>query len=308
LTTKSETGTLEKYVGRPFLSVNERVWKRLPKSAASTAPYHAYGTLLHSLVCRFSDRNQYHGTFFLRNRPELALLSKLGAEKAKAGKLKVAVLGCSNGAEVYSIVWTIRKEHPDLKVAVYAADISPEILEIARRGVYSLKANDLMDSEIFERLSEQEMQAMFDVRDGRVTVKPSIREGIDFQIADAGDPGLVDRVGRCQIVVANRFLCHMAPPDAERCLRNLASLVEPGGYLFVSGVDLDVRAKVALDLKWVVVPEAMEEIHEGDPSVRGDWPWRWWGLEPFTRSRRDWGIRYASVFRIGEAGVPATQR
>ena len=108
------------------------MWKRLPKSAAGTAPYHAYGTFLHSVVCQTADRNQYHGTFFLRNRPELALLSKLGAEKAQAGKLKIAVLGCSNGAEVYSIVWTIRKEHPELKLGVYAADISPEILEIAQ--------------------------------------------------------------------------------------------------------------------------------------------------------------------------------
>lgn len=300
LTTKSESRAIREVVGRPFLSINERVWKRLPKSAATTAPYHAYGTFLHSLVCRLSDRNQYHGTFFLRNRPELQLLSKLGAQKAKASKLKIAVLGCSNGAEVYSILWTIRSQQPGLDVSLYAADISPDILEIAKRGVYSLKANDLMDSAIFERLSEKEMGEMFDAQDGKVSVKPWIKKGIDFQIADAGDPGLADRVGRYQIVVANRFLCHMAPDDAERCLRNLASLVEPGGYLFVSGVDLDIRAKVSRDLKWVTVPESMEEIHEGDPSVRGDWPWKWWGLEPFTRTRRDWSIRYASVFRIGD--------
>lgn len=299
MTTKSESRAVRKLVGRPFLSVNERVWKRLPKSAAATAPYHAYGTFLHSLVCRFSDRNQYHGTFFLRNRPELQLLSNLGAQKAKGGKLKIAVLGCSNGAEVYSILWTIRSQQPGLNVSMYAADISPDILAIAKRGVYSLKANDLMDSAIFERLSEKEMQEMFDVQDGKVTVKPWIKEGIDFQIADAGDPGLAGRIGIHQIVVANRFLCHMPPSDAERCLRNLASLVEPGGYLFVSGVDLDVRTKVARDLKWATVPESMEEIHEGDPSVRGDWPWKWWGLEPFTRTRRDWNIRYASVFKIG---------
>ena len=46
-------------------------------------------------------------------------------------------------------------------------------------------------------------------------------------------------------MVANRFLCHMQPAEAETCLRRLAGLVNPGGYLFVSGVDLEVRTKVA---------------------------------------------------------------
>jgi hypothetical protein len=63
-------------------------------------------------------------------------------------------------------------------------------------------------------------------------------------------------------------------------------------------VDLDVRTKVALDLGWEPVPELIAEIHNGDPSVRADWPWRWWGLEPLNRRRRDWRTRYAASFRI----------
>jgi hypothetical protein len=91
----------------------------------------------------------------------------------------------------------------------------------------------------------------------------------------------------------------MDPTNAERCLRNLASLVVPGGYLFVSGVDLDVRTRVALDLRWRPIVDLMVDVHDGDPSVRGDWPWRWWGLEPLDRRRPDWRIRYASVFQVG---------
>ena len=70
------------------------------------------------------------------------------------------------------------------------------------------------------------------------------------------------------------------------------------GYLFVSGVDLDVRTKVALDLGWEPVPELMAEVHEGDPLVRADWPCQWWGLEPSIAGDADWQTRYASVFRV----------
>ena len=45
--------------------------------------------------------------------------------------------------------------------------------------------------------------------------------------------------------------------------------------------------------------ELNAEMHDGDPSVRADWPWRWWGLEPLDRTRSDWQMRYASAFRVG---------
>jgi SAM-dependent methyltransferase len=104
------------------------------------------------------------------------------------------------------------------------------------------------------------------------------------------------------IVVANRFLCHMAPPDAERCLRSIARLVAPGGHLFVSGIDLDVRTKVATELGWKPVPDLLEGIHDGDGSLRADWPCKYWGLEPLDKGRPDWAIRYASAFQVGEGG------
>jgi hypothetical protein len=102
-------------------------------------------------------------------------------------------------------------------------------------------------------------------------------------------------------VLANRFLCHMEPVAAERCLRNIAGLVKPGGYIFVSGVDLDVRTKVAKELDWQPVSDLVKEIHEGDFSLAKGWPLEWWGLEPFCEDHPDWRIRYASVFRVGEA-------
>jgi SAM-dependent methyltransferase len=74
---------------------------------------------------------------------------------------------------------------------------------------------------------------MFDREEDQVRVKPRFREGITWHLGDARDPGLVGALGLQDIVVANRFLCHMHPEEAEECLCNLARLVKPGGYLFV---------------------------------------------------------------------------
>jgi hypothetical protein len=154
---------------------------------------------------------------------------------------------------------------------------------------------------MFERMTEKEVQAMFEIDDDQASIRPWLKQGITWQTGDAGDPELVGALGLQDIVVANRFLCHMAPEAAERCLRNVARTVKPGGYLFVSGVDLRMRTRVARSLGWKPVEDLVREVHEGDASLRNGWPFGWWGLEPFSTDLPDWKIRYACVFQIGEA-------
>jgi len=259
-----------------------------------------YGMILHSLVRRRANRRQFTGTFFLRNRPTLELMRRLTGQKPQGSTLNIAVLGCSIGAEVYSIQWTIRSSRPDLDVRLSAVDNSAEVLKVAKEAVYTSQTCDFVGSSIFERMTDSEFGEMFEGDRREARARPWIREGISWHLSDAGDPGLIRVLGPQEMVVASNFLCHMAPPEAENCLRNIARIVKPGGYLFVSGIDLDVRAEVARDLRWRPVPELIEEIHDGDPSVRGDWPCAWWGLEPLDTKRADWQMRYASVFRPNE--------
>lgn len=139
---------------------------------------------------------------------------------------------------------------------------------------------------------------MFDWDGGTATVKPWLRERIGWHEADVSKAELIETLGPQDIVIASNFLCHMSPILAEACLRNFVRLLRPGGYLFVLGVDLEVRSKVARELGWQPVPDLIREIHDGDPSVREDWPWEWWGLEPLNERRGDWQLRYAVVYRI----------
>src|SRR5256886_9395731 len=281
-----------------YLRLNKGIWECLPVRVRYLYPNRSYGTLLHNLVCLCARREMYFGTFFLRNRPALELMRRLADQQAHGSTLRIAVLACSIGAEVYSILWTIRSARPDLKVLVDAVDISQEILSFAEKGIYAPDTSQLVSASIFERLTEAEMVEMFDWEGDQTKVKSWLREGITWQLRDAADPELINILGPQDMVVASNFLCHMVRADAEKCLGNIAQLVSPGGYLFVSRVHLYFRAKVALDLGWAPVPELIAEIHNGDPSVRADWPWQWWGLEPLNRRRQDWQIRYATAFRI----------
>lgn len=326
----SRSKFLRKHLGRPYVGMNIWIWNRLPASMGSWRLVRAHGAHLHRLIQLRTTRRQYVGTFFFRNRPELELLARLLDQKSKGSSLGLTVLGCSNGAEVYSFAYTIRRARPDLKVSISGVDISKDVLDRARTGLYSLKSSNSAEesgpdpdgqdgyvptggngarssfgdqpagSSIFERTSAAEMDAMFDREESHVRVKPEYREGIDWLLGDAGDPGLVATLGLQDIVIANRFLCHMPPAAAEQCLRQLIRLAKPGGYLFISGVDLDVRSKIARECGLRPLTHLIREIHEGDSSLRDDWPLRYWGLEPFDQSRTDWKLRYASVFQRAE--------
>ena len=280
--------------------MNRRIWRRLPARSRDLRPVRAYGAWVHTLVCRRASREMYFGTMFLRNRPALELMRRVTRERAQGSTLKVAVLGCSVGVEVYSILWTLRSDRPDLNVVVHAVDISREVLDVGERGVYGPQTVEMVGFSIFDRLTATEMREMFDWEGDRGRVKSWLREGITWQVGDASDPKLITTLGSQDFVVASNFLCHMDTASAERCLRNLAQLANPAGYVFISGVDLDVRTRVALDLGWEPVSELREESHDGDPLVRADWPLQWWGLEPLDPSRPDWQTRYASVFRIAD--------
>jgi chemotaxis methyl-accepting protein methylase len=273
---------------------------------------------LHALVSSYVERAQSFGTFFLRNRAELELMCQLIERKPAGSSVDIAIMACSKGAEVYSILWALRRARPDVRITTRAVDISQEILEFAQKGVYSRNGHDVANtrhecdcvnqdvtwkdqpSSIFERMQEQEMRSMFDVEGDRAEVKSWLQEGIIWVRGDANDPELVRILGTQDIVVANRFLCHMKPIAQETCLRSVARLVKAGGYIFVSGVDLDVRTKVARELGWKPVASLLREIHEGDVSLRQGWPLEYWGLEPLCETRPDWTVRYASVFQIGE--------
>ena len=271
-----------------YLRLNRKLWNMLPTSIIALSHIRAYGSFLHTLVKIQCIPGQLLHTFFLRNRPALEPIRHLVESSTNTDRLRVAVLGCSTGAEAYSVAWTIRSSRSDLEFVIYAMDISEQAVDIARRGVYSLTGPQFSSTDIFDCMTETEIADLFN-RDGEVvSVKSWIKKGIEWKVGDVGAPEILHVLGPQDIVIANNFLCHMNAEIAEKCLRNISRLVSPNGYLFVSGVDLDIRTKVAKDLGWKPLQELIEEIHKGDPRMGRDWPWNYSSLEPLNKRRRDW--------------------
>jgi hypothetical protein len=92
-----------------------------------------------------------------------------------------------------------------------------------------------------------------------IKINGYIKEGISWHCADSGDPNLIFILDNQDIVIADRFLCPIEPTAAERILRKPRPRpLKPGGYLFVSGVDLSNARRA------------------GHPSISDRWPLEYW--------------------------------
>jgi mannose-6-phosphate isomerase-like protein (cupin superfamily)/SAM-dependent methyltransferase len=280
-----------------FLRMNRTLWDKLPESITGGAVMRRYGTLVYRLARLYGNPGHAPTTWFFRNRAALELMRRVAEHKGRSSLLKVAVLGCQTGAEIYSIVWWLRSLLSGLKLAVDAVDANSWAVEFGKRGIYTSEAVELT-GEGFCRMTEGEKDGLFDRVGITMSVKPWLREGVRWHVADVWDAALPSMIGIHDIVVANNCLSGVDAGRAENALRNIARLVGPGGYLFVKGADLEARTRVAKDLGWISIQELLEEVHEEDPWLRHRWPWHHAGLEPIEKGLQDWRIRYAAAFQV----------
>ncbi len=270
----------------------EILWRSLPPDMLVLGPIRSYGRFVHRRRSKHQERIGSEYTRFFRNPSQLEVLRHIVIQKETGPALRLCVLGCSNGAEIYSALWTIRSARPDLHVIPFGLDISASAIETARKGLY------LFGSKELEGLSDETIALAFDKGDGFLKILEWIREGVSWMVEDARNPGLLDILGPQDIVFANNFLCHMPESEAEDCVRNIFKLVVPGGYLFLWGVDLDIKTKAVKEIGLIPVTFRLEEVYKADKRALEVWPLKYWGLEPLDKSLPDWETRYATVFQV----------
>jgi chemotaxis methyl-accepting protein methylase len=270
------------------------IWSKLPPPLLESPMFRALGHAIHKTVCRFAPRDTAGSTWFLRNPPLLSAIAEQIHTMRPAGEVRICVIGCSTGAEVYSVLWVLRKRYPQIPVSMVAMDLSPVAVEIGQAGKYPV--NSLVFRS--EQMDDATRQEMFDREGEHYIVKPWLREGVRWMVADATDPEIAARIGAQDVVLANNFLVHMKDNAAMDCMIHLARLVRPGGLFVCRGVDLDLREEAAEQLGLRPVTSYIEEIHDAEPNfdARSGWPWRYWGLEPIDKSRANWTQRYAAMF------------
>ncbi|MBS0431063.1 MAG: hypothetical protein JSS21_01445, partial [Proteobacteria bacterium] len=206
--------------------------------------------------------------------------------------LRVIVLGCSTGMEPYTISSALLARKPEQAVTIDGYDIDDAVLASARSATYTARqvlGNPLITSDFLEQT--------FDVADALWIVKPAIAERVRFLVADATRPCARETMAHADIVFAQNVMCNLRRPLARRLFDNAVALLKPRAALFVSGMDIDMRARLSHRHRLSPMTFALERIHEESRLVLGPrYPYFATGLEPYSRHRRDHERRYATIF------------
>lgn len=152
---------------------------------------------------------------------------------------------CSTGAEPYTMAMVLDsflEKHRDRSFSILATDLSTDVLEKARMGIYPAElvepVPDVMRRKYILKAANSARQ---DVR-----VTPYLRSRIGFGRLNLMDPTY--SVGEAMhIIFCRNVLIYFDKETQAKVLHNLCNCLLPGGYLFIghsetiAGLNLPVR-------------------------------------------------------------------
>jgi two-component system CheB/CheR fusion protein len=191
--------------------------ERLRRSPAEVeALFH---DLLIGVTNFFRDQDAFHAV-------EERVVPRLVETSAQAGQLRVWVPGCSTGEEAYSLAMLFaermertREKH---KVCVFATDIDPGAIDVARAAVYP----DAIAADV----SPERLAHLFTAEKGTYRISKRIREMVIFAVQDVlKDPPF----SRIDLVSCRNLLIYLEPELQRRLMQLFHAVLNPGGFLFL---------------------------------------------------------------------------
>ena len=188
----------------------------------------------HNLLNKVVEAMTTNETSFFRDlHPFEAMRKKLLPElmerRATQRRLRIWSAACSSGQEPYSIAMLLREHITDLQswnVRLLASDLSTEMLERAKLGMYShLDINRGMPLPLLIRYFQ---------RNGLDwTIDDSIRQMVDFQMINLVStwPSL----GKMDLILLRNVLIYFNVESKKRVLERMADVLAPDGYLILGG-------------------------------------------------------------------------
>ncbi|MDZ7710217.1 MAG: protein-glutamate O-methyltransferase [Roseovarius sp.] len=160
-----------------------------------------------------------------------SLLPPLLETARQGGRVRIWSAGCSTGEEPYSIAITLLELAPEAArcdIRILATDIDPEVVEVARSGVYPADAIGNLGKEQHHRYFEPVSDG---ARTGSVRVADGPRELITFGVLNL--IGQWPFRGSFDIIFCRNVVIYFDAATQEVLWQRFSDLLAPGGHLFI---------------------------------------------------------------------------
>ena len=150
------------------------------------------------------------------------ILPKKGPDES----IRVWVAGCSTGEEAYSVAICLHEylsdKLPDVKVQVFASDISENVISKARTGVYSKQE--------LQNVSEKRLSTYFTKIEGAYLINKEIRDMCIFAVHNfVKDPPFA----KMDLITCRNVLIYLDPFLQKKALTTFHYALRPYGALFL---------------------------------------------------------------------------
>ena len=217
-------------------TLERRVERRMAIAAIKTA-----GQYLELLLRDSNERDQLsrdlliNVTGFFRDAPvfeflEKSVIPELVRNHDLDRPLRVWVAGCSSGEETYSLAMLFREQigvsKRDVKLQVFASDVDPDAVAIARDGLYpqSIEAD----------VSPARLAAFFTREDHSYRVSPELRASVVFTVQDVlADPPFA----RLDFVSCRNLLIYLRPEAQAKVAAVFHFALREGGLLLLGNAE-----------------------------------------------------------------------
>ena len=173
-------------------------------------------------------------TSFFRDAPVFAALaqSTLPELLARTPSPRIWSIGCSDGAELYSIGMLLAERGALQRCTLLGTDCRPDAIAVARQGRYDAGA---------VRGVPQTFLGRYLTFDGTSWhVHPYLRATVQWR---AGNALAIREPGTWDMVLCRNMAIYMQPHAASRLWARLEQCVRPGGYLVLGKAERPLGAK-----------------------------------------------------------------
>ncbi len=187
-------------------------------------------------LSKMVDKISTNHTFFYREKEHFdylrdTVLPELTRQAQKSGK-KVMRIWCaasSSGEEPYTLAMLLceyfKSDLAAWDVGILATDISFDILESAKKGIYDDRNVSQLPKELRNRYLKKLPENMWEVND-------KIKELVLFRRLNLMRQEFPFR-GKFQVIFSRNVMIYFDEPTRESLVKRYHRYMEPGGYLFI---------------------------------------------------------------------------
>lgn len=178
---------------------------------------------------RLFDAVTTNETFFFREPQQFDALCneivKKVTEKNSIKNIKIWSAACSTGEEPYTIAMIFKEKFSDMRFEIIASDISNNVLESAKRGIYtSYSIRNVPQNYLFKYFSKSGENYI---------LSSEIKKDVQFKNINLIDEKVTKTIKNVDVIFCRNVLIYFDDKAKKKVIANLYDSMKQNGYLFI---------------------------------------------------------------------------